>query len=160
MWHASHACQRGLRVYIQTCQKRANIFHLPANVPINARSQRRAKANHPKACQFLKLACQRAKRRAKFSTIFFFKKFFQYIDFSIIVNVCKFQKYLVNSRKLISRKKEFKFRHFLVSYKHYKSCWKSFHHVIGYETTLGTTLFENIIIRNGKKHSHNKVSYN
>ena len=25
---------------------------------------------------------------------------------------------------------------------------------------VGTTVFENIVVRNGKKHSHNKVSYN
>ena len=29
-----------------------------------------------------------------------------------------------------------------------------------YEATLGTTVLENIVIRNGKKVNHNKVSYN
>ena len=29
-----------------------------------------------------------------------------------------------------------------------------------YETTLGTAVFENIVIRNGKKYSYNKFSYN
>ena len=107
-------------------------------------------ANLPKACQHFPFTCQRANKRAKpkacqsqpskgvsifeigvptcqkacqiFNHFFLKKNIFQYIDFSIIVNVCKFQKYLVNSRKLISRKKEFKCRHFLVSYTHYKSC--------------------------------------
>ena len=31
---------------------------------------------------------------------------------------------------------------------------------VDYETTLGTTVLENIVIRNGEEHSHNKVSYN
>ena len=29
---------------------------------------------------------------------------------------------------------------------------------VDYDTTLGTTVLENIVITNGKKHSHNKVS--
>ena len=31
---------------------------------------------------------------------------------------------------------------------------------VDYETTLGTAVLENIVIRNGKKHNHNKVYYN
>ena len=31
---------------------------------------------------------------------------------------------------------------------------------VGYEASLGTILLENMVIRNEKKHSHNKVSYN
>ena len=31
---------------------------------------------------------------------------------------------------------------------------------VDYETTLGTTVLENIVVRNRKKHSHNKVFYN
>ena len=31
---------------------------------------------------------------------------------------------------------------------------------VDYETTLGTTVIENIVIKNGRKHSGNKVSYN
>ena len=31
---------------------------------------------------------------------------------------------------------------------------------IDYETTLGTTVFENEVIRHGTKRSHSKVSYN
>ena len=29
---------------------------------------------------------------------------------------------------------------------------------VDYEIALGTTVLKNIVIRNGKKHSHNKVS--
>ena len=31
--------------------------------------------------------------------------------------------------------------------------------LVDYETTLETSVPENIVIRNGKKHGHNKVSY-
>ena len=31
---------------------------------------------------------------------------------------------------------------------------------VGYETTLGETVLKNLVIRNGKEHSHNKVSDN
>ena len=31
---------------------------------------------------------------------------------------------------------------------------------VDYETTVGTIVLENIVIRNGKEHSHNEVSYN
>ena len=31
---------------------------------------------------------------------------------------------------------------------------------VDYETTLGATILEKIVIRNGKKHSHNMVFYN
>ena len=31
---------------------------------------------------------------------------------------------------------------------------------VDYETTLGTTVLKNIVVKNGKKHGHNKVSYN
>ena len=50
-----------------------------------------------------------AKKRANFSTIV--QKNFQSVNFSIILNICKFQEYLGHSRKFISRNKEFKFRH-------------------------------------------------
>ena len=33
-------------------------------------------------------------------------------------------------------------------------------HYIDYETTLGTTVLKNIVIKNGKKHNHNKISFN
>ena len=47
-----------------------------------------------------------------------------------------------------------------IHHAHHKSCWKNVHHVSDYETTLGNTVVENIVIRNGKKYNHNKVSYN
>ena len=31
---------------------------------------------------------------------------------------------------------------------------------VDYETTLGTTVLKNIVVRSGKKHIYNKVSYN
>ena len=31
---------------------------------------------------------------------------------------------------------------------------------VDYKATLGTIVLENMVIRNEKKHSHNKVSYN
>ena len=44
----------------------------------------------------------------------------------------------------------------------YKSCWKSMHYVnwLRNYCTVGTTVLENIFVRNRKKHSYNKVSYN
>ena len=64
-------------------QKRAIISFLCANVP--------------KTCHFSNWRA----RRANFSTI---SK-----NFSIMANICKFQEYLDNCRKFISRNKEFKF---------------------------------------------------
>ena len=39
------------------------------------------------------------------------QKNFGFFNFSMMLNVCKFQEYLGNSRKLISQNKEFKFWH-------------------------------------------------
>ena len=55
-------CLRASVVYVPTCQKRANFSFLRANVPINVPTCHTA-------CQCFKLACQRVKRRAKFSNI-------------------------------------------------------------------------------------------
>ena len=51
--------------------------------------------------------------KKKGATIFqlFFKRIFQFLSFSIMLNICKFQEYLGNFRKLISWNKEFKFWH-------------------------------------------------
>ena len=51
--------------------------------------------------------------RQKGATIFrlFFKRIFQFLSFLIMLNICKFQEYLGNFRKLISWNKEFKFWH-------------------------------------------------
>ena len=79
------------------------------------------RVNVPKVCQLLfNLSCQRAKgvpifqlRLLKGGPIFqlFFKRIFQFLNFSIMLTICKFQEYLGNSRKLTSRNKEFKFSH-------------------------------------------------
>ena len=87
--HASvpNVCQ----LFIVTCQ-RAN-----------------KRANVPKVCQLFNLACQRAKGVPIFQfclpkgvPIFqlFFKRIFQFLNFSVILTICKFQEYLGNSRKL------------------------------------------------------------
>ena len=47
-----------------------------------------------------------------------------------------------------------------IHHAHHKSCWKTMHHVswlLNYFTNYST---ENMVIRNGKNHSHNKISYN
>ena len=97
-------CQHGLRAHMQnayqllicTCQH------------VNKR------AIVPKVCQVFNLACQLAKgvpifqiRLPKDVPIFqlFFKRIFQFFNFSIMLNICKFQEYLGNSRKLRKTKK-------------------------------------------------------
>ena len=42
------------------------------------------------------------------------------------------------------------------------SCWKRIHYVrwLWNYCTAGTSVLENIVVRNRKKYSHNKVSYN
>ena len=122
-----------------TCQKYANFSFLFAKVPkacyySNCHAtvptcQRQAKystwcANVPKACQLLKLSCQRAKkrvnfltspvkRRTNFSTIFQ-NNFFNFWIFQLCLS-CKFHQYLGNSRKFVSRNKEFEFSHLKIS---------------------------------------------
>ena len=61
--------------------------------------------------------------RQKGATIFqlFFKRIFQFLSFSIMLNICKFQEYLGNFRKLISWNKEFKFWH-LQNFNNEKPC--------------------------------------
>ena len=53
------------------------------------------RANVPKMCQFF--------------NYFPKENIFKFLNFSIMVNICKFQEYLGNSRKFISQNKEFKF---------------------------------------------------
>ena len=98
-------------------------------------------ANLPNECQLLIITCKRAnnvptsQRCDNYSTLacqcakgvsifqlrlpkgipifqLFLKRTFQFLNFSIMLTIYKFQKYLSNSRKLISRNKEFKFWHF------------------------------------------------
>ena len=83
--HTCQACQRGLHA---TCKMRTSFSVLFANVPI--------------LCQFC---------LPKDLPIFqvFFKIILQFLNFSIMLNISKFQEYLGNSRKLISRNKESNF---------------------------------------------------
>ena len=148
-------------------------FHF--NVPACQRDKTRAKgvpifqiggSTCQKACQFLNFVSQKA---CQFLNYFLRENTF---NFSIMVDIWKFQKYLENSRNFISRNKEFKFWHLLiffytlyilllfVYYVHHKSCGESMHHVSWLETTLRTIVPENLVMRNRRKRSHNKFSYN
>ena len=77
------------------CAMRASVVYMPmcqrANVP----------------------TCQWRTRVTKGVSIFqlFFKRIFQFLNFSIMLNICKLQEYLGNSRKFISRNKELKSLH-------------------------------------------------
>ena len=83
------------------------------------------RANMPKAYQFFNLACQThtnfqtgvptCQKVCQFSNHFSKENIFQFLIFSIMANICKFQKYSGNSRKFILRNQEFKFWHLLVS---------------------------------------------
>ena len=97
-------------VYVPTCP-RGNVSKACQFLIFTCQHANK-RTNLPKACQFFNLTCQCAKRRANFSTSsdkgranfstsLFLKK--------IIMKHCKFKKYLVNSRKFISRNKRFKF---------------------------------------------------
>ena len=78
--------------YVPTCQKRANFSFLRANAPTCRETCQRAKA-----CQCFNLACQRAKKRAIFSTslakwcanfqLFFKRTMFFYIPNEFIPNI-------------------------------------------------------------------------
>ena len=77
-----------------------------------------------------------------------------------------------NFRKLISQKKEFKFLTFacfplhvinlvsLTYHVHHKFCWKSIHDVSWLRSYFRKNSTRKYSHNNGKKHSHNKVSYN
>ena len=78
------------------------------------------RANVPKAYQLFNLASHRVKdvpilqlRLPKSGPIFelFFKRIFLFLNFSIMLNICKFQEYLRNCRKFILRNIKFKFWH-------------------------------------------------
>ena len=95
--------------HVPTSQTHAN-FSYCANKCVNV----------PKVCQIFNLVCQCGKgmpilqlHLPKGIPIFqlFFKRIFQFLDFSIMLTICKCQEYLGNSRKLISPNKEFKFCH-------------------------------------------------
>ena len=79
-------------------------------------------ANVSKACQrakgvrIIQLGVPMSQRRPNFSTSLTkrrtnFPKDFLFLNFSIMLNICKFLEYLSNCRKFISRNKEPKFWH-------------------------------------------------
>ena len=84
-------CQSGLRtnclrfkvVYVPTCQKRANVSFLCANVSIN-------ESTCHTTCQCFNLACQHAKRRANFSNISLTKCYRKFLYFIIIQKILDF----------------------------------------------------------------------
>ena len=81
------AFQRAKRVPIfqlgvPTCQRRVNFSTSPAKRSVN-------------------FSTSPDKRRANFSKV----NFFQILNFSIMLNICKFQEYLGKSRKFICRNK-------------------------------------------------------
>ena len=99
------ACQ----LFIFTCQ-RANKH---ANVPKACQFLNSVRTNvpifHPgvptsqRAWQFFSFACQKA---CQIFNYFSKENTFQFFNFSIMLNICKFQEYLCNSRKFISRNKK------------------------------------------------------
>ena len=76
----------------------------------------------PKACQHFIFTCERANvpKTCHFSSwranvskgVPIFQLFFKRKNASIMVNICKFQEYFGNSRKFISRSKEFETKYF------------------------------------------------
>ena len=90
-------------VCVPRYQKCANFLLLRVNVPINVS---KASQFFNLACQFFDFACQKT---CQFFDYFSKENIFQVLNFSITLNICKFQEYLSKSRKFISRNKEFKF---------------------------------------------------
>ena len=111
MCHACHAYQRGLRAKYQKrvnfsllreivpilVPRHANYSTWHANVPSCQRSANYStwRANMPKGVPIFQLLL------AKGVPIFqlFFKRIFQLLNFSIILNICKFLEHLGNSRE-------------------------------------------------------------
>ena len=108
-------------VYMPTCQTRTNFSFLRATCQkICRRAKKCANVpkNMPTCLRCANFSTWRAKcvpilqfRLLKGVPIFqlFFKRIFQFFIFSIMLNICKFQDYLANSRKLILRNKELNF---------------------------------------------------
>ena len=108
-----HACQRGPRVNVPinvpTCQRAKQVLIIQLGVPT---SQKHANfstwcTNVPKGVPFFQLHLPKCVPIIQL----FLKSIFQFLNFSITLNICKFQKYLGSSRKFILRNKEFKFWH-------------------------------------------------
>ena len=113
---------RASMVYVPTCQHAKSVPTSHFYVPTSQRHINYSTwhANMPKTCQLFNLACQLTKGipifqlcLSKGALIFqlIFKRIFQFLNFSIKLNICKFLEYLGNSRKFILRNKEFKFWH-------------------------------------------------
>ena len=79
---------------VPTCQMRVNISFLRANVPKTCHFSN-WRANVPRGVPIFQLFSKRK-------------------NDSIMVNICKFQEYLGNSRKVISRSKEFETKYFVI----------------------------------------------
>ena len=94
-------------VYVPTCQTSAKFSIVRVNVLMNVPTCQRS-ANYsiglPRCQRGANFSNSPAKNRTNFSTIF-------QNNFSIMLNICKFQGNLCNFKKLILRKKEFKFWH-------------------------------------------------
>ena len=93
-------------VKVPKCEKRANFLFFTYQ-----RAKKRA--NLPKVCQHAKGKPIFQLCLVKGVPIFqlFLKRIFRFSNFSIMLNICKFQEYLAILGKLISRNKEFKFWH-------------------------------------------------
>ena len=98
---------------VSKCQTHANFLYFTCQRPNKC-------ANVPKVCQLFNFVCQHAKgepifqlRLRKGVLIFrlYFKRIFKFLNFSIMLNICKFQDYLGNSRQLALRNKDSKFWH-------------------------------------------------
>ena len=79
------------------CAMRASVVYVP--------TYQRVKS--VPASQFYLPTCQSAYKRAKSVPIFqlVFKRIFQFLNFSIMLKICKFQEYLRSTRKFTSRNK-------------------------------------------------------
>ena len=100
-----HACQRGPRVNVPinvpTCQRAKQVLIIQLGVPT---SQKHANfstwcTNVPKGVPFFQLHLPKCVPIIQL----FLKSIFQFLNFSITLNICKFQKYLGSSRKFILR---------------------------------------------------------
>ena len=100
-----HACQRGPRINVPinvpTCQRGKQVLIIQLGVPT---SQKHANfstwcTNVPKGVPFFQLHLPKCVPIIQL----FLKSIFQFLNFSITLNICKFQKYLGSSRKFILR---------------------------------------------------------
>ena len=98
-------------VYVPTCQRAKSVptsgFYVPT---CQWTCQRRAKIS-TWCVNVLKRVSIFQLRLPKGVPIFQLFFVFGFLNFSIILNICKFLEYLDNSRKFISRNKEFQFWH-------------------------------------------------